>query len=142
MAEHEGTHFDRFLARLKPPMSIVLAIVFSVALTAALIFLPAFTERSDLDSLAFGVTFCWMPAGIVWLLFDAFRTQDNAQRVWGWLGAAILIGLAGMLLRGGLLARGEVADMRIVICLLCAPLTLLPLLPAGYFLMKLWQELE
>jgi hypothetical protein len=142
MAEHEGTRFDRLLARLKPPMPIVLAIVFSVALTAALILLPGLAERGDLDSLAFGVTFCWMPVGIIGLLFDAFRAKDNARRVWGWLGAAILIGLAGMLLRGGLLARGEAADTRIAICLLCAPLTLLPLLPAGYFLTKLWQELE
>jgi hypothetical protein len=141
MAEDSSTRFDRLLARLNPPTPVAIAVVFSLALAGALIFLPGLTESADLDSLAFGVTICWMPAGIIWLAVDAIRAEDNARRAWGWLGVAILIGLAGILLRASLLARGEAADTRIAICLLCAPLPLLPLLPAGYFFVKLWQEL-
>ena len=142
MTERSDTQFDRFLARLAPPLPFALAIVLSLALAALLIFFPGLTERHELDSLAFGVTFCWMPAGIVWLVIVALRAKDNARRAWGWLSAAILVGLAGVLVVGGMAARGEDVGTRLMFVLVCPPLMLPLLFPAGYFLVKLWREVE
>ncbi len=142
MEHHEDTQFDRFLAQLVPPVHIGLAIAGSLVLAAVLLFFPGFTRRYEIEQLAFGVTICWIPAGGIGLLIDALRAKDRARRAWDWLGIAVLVGLAGVLLLGGMQVRGEETSVRIGMLLVCIPAMLPPLIPAGVALLGLWRELE
>lgn len=140
MTKNDTARFDLVLARLVPPVEVILAIGFTFALTMVLFFFPGLTERAQLDSLAFGVTICWMPAGIAWMVIAAIRAGDNARRVGYWLGASVFIGLAALLFISMLMADEADTSTRVIFLLLCGPLALPPLIPAAIYLVRLWRE--
>jgi hypothetical protein len=139
-AEIGGTQFDRFLARLNPPTYVLMLIILGLALSTVLIFLPGLAGRIQLDSLAFGITLCWIPIGIVSLVVGALRAQDNARRAWGWLGTALLLGLGVTLFLDMMRMRGDASGPRFLMFVICTPMIMPPLIPALIFLIKVWRE--
>jgi len=126
----------------RPPRDVVMLVLVSFGLVAALLFLPGLTERMELDQLAFGMAFCVAPFMVIALIVRSIRAKGSVDRAWSWAAVTLVIGAALTLvvtmtarLEGGISTRSAV----VLLCI-AVPLAGLPLIPAAICGVRAWRE--